>query len=167
MTIDKDKLRALAEAATQGDWGQDGTYIAKASQGCGTTHPETWPPIGQAFRVEDAKFIAAANPATILALLGEIAELQDVMSLVKDEDLKWKGLREQEADIKQLKAENEALRLDAERFRWMRANWFSIYSGSRGPDGIVITSGSCWNKSGRPHHVDEAIDAAMTGEHNQ
>lgn len=86
MTIDKNRLKALAEAVLE---------IQKTED----------QPIGDAW---DA-FESAAKPATILALLGEIAELKDIRSLVKDEDLKWKGLREQEGEIKQLKAENEAL----------------------------------------------------------
>lgn len=111
MTIDKDKLRALAEAATRGDWGQDGTYFAKARQEGGTTYVESWRPIGQAFSVEDAKFIAAANPATILALLGEIERLERESEQAKADGADAFGLAQGRADmIDQLKADNESLK---------------------------------------------------------
>ncbi|WP_342650877.1 ead/Ea22-like family protein [Pseudomonas sp. REB1044] len=86
MSIDRDKLRALAQAATGGQWVTDGehinqhghllyAYVAHKSSGM----------IAQAFancRVKtdaecraNAAFIAAANPANILALLAEFETL--------------------------------------------------------------------------------------------
>lgn len=75
MNIDRDKLRALAEAATTGAWGNDGSSIAPSRQEGGTTYVESWRAIGQMVAVEDAKFVAAACPSTVLALLAEIDQL--------------------------------------------------------------------------------------------
>lgn len=59
---------------------------------------------------------------------------------------------------------DEQLFKDAERYRWLRDNWFVIYGQSKGSGGIVITKGDCWNYAGLPEHVDIAIDEAMKGE---
>ncbi len=89
MTIDKKTLRALAEGATPGPWttisrgaywgeeegdvrgpdGQDiyGAEFVQPLNRQNTTRGHAW------FR--DTAFIAAANPATVLALLDEIEEL--------------------------------------------------------------------------------------------
>lgn len=64
-----------------------------------------------------------------------------------------------EEDIAKM-VHNELLK-DAERYRWLRDNWFVIYGQSKGSGGIVITEGDCWNYAGLPEHVDIAIDEAM------
>lgn len=63
--------------------------------------------------------------------------------------------------IAALLAERAELKRDAERYRWLRDNWFQIYGESRGRDGIRISIGDIWNHAGVPGHVDAAIDAAM------
>jgi len=72
------------------------------------------------------------------------------------------------ADLKQqivaagVTAENcEVFRKDAERYQWLRENWFSIYGTNCHELGIVIEIGVRWNHAGTPEHVDSAIDAAM------
>lgn len=96
--IDKRALREAAEKATPGPWYvhdkpcEDGNYgidtsdkefLAEAVVWWGFARQSIW-------REEDAKFIAASNPATVLALLDEleadkkrIAELQSVNDELK------------------------------------------------------------------------------------
>lgn len=68
------------------------------------------------------------------------------------------------SDYDALLAERDALRKDAERYRWLRNNWFRIYGKNLGERGIFLEVGADWNAAGRPGHVDEAIDQAMQGE---
>lgn len=65
MTPDLEELKKLAEAATQGEWscGRDPSHFDA---------PELVKPDGAFYvgvKMEDAAFIAAANPAAILALI--------------------------------------------------------------------------------------------------
>lgn len=69
MTIDKAKLKALAEAATPAPWKSCGTWVSggiKANQFSVADCPRG-----------DEQFIAAANPATVLELLAENALLHE------------------------------------------------------------------------------------------
>ena len=66
--------------------------------------------------------------------------------------------------IAKLLAERAELLRDAERYRWLRDNWFQIYGESKGCDGIRISIGDTWNHTGVPGHVDAAIDASMQSE---
>jgi Ead/Ea22-like protein len=110
-------LKELAEAATAGEWTcsdkHDGRFwhIQAGSQAIGATHAAgRKSPMAGVFEA-NARFIAAASPATVLALLAEIDDqaLQArsarevclesqaaILSLISERD--------------QLKAENEALR---------------------------------------------------------
>ncbi len=82
--IDKQNLRALATAATPGPWAVTGD-----NDDCVTArHPEgsSWP-VADADDPEDAAFIAAASPSTVLALLDEIDALYaDYTSLLAERD---------------------------------------------------------------------------------
>lgn len=66
---DHNELRALALAATPGPWQaqqrnkQEAIYIVG---------PDCTPPACHAFYADNAAYIAAANPATVLALLDEV-----------------------------------------------------------------------------------------------
>lgn len=94
---------------------------------------------------QNAEFAAATCPATVLALLAEIDRLKH-----ESED----NRNEREivcANYDQLKDENEALRKDAQRYRWLRVE-------SR----PAAELDSVFNAYGLP--VDEAIDAAMAKE---
>ena len=64
-------------------------------------------------------------------------------------------------ELRRLRAENAELAKDAGRYRWLRDNWFQIYSESRGSSGIKISIGDTWNHAGCADHVDTAIDTAM------
>jgi len=88
MTIDKSALKALAEAATQGEWTRDtrkfggvvyGGPIQHWVNGSGQsqvamTTGADWMRPGET--EANADFIAAANPAAVLALLAEIDRLE-------------------------------------------------------------------------------------------
>ena len=78
-----DELERLARAATPGPWIRSGCRRKMGDEDCIMVGPDGFLmaalPIGQprdhAGAFNDAAFIAAANPATILALLSERAEL--------------------------------------------------------------------------------------------
>lgn len=69
------ELESKAKEATPGQWGRDGYFVCPARAEAGTTYVESWRPAAEARSVENARFIAAANPATILALIATIREL--------------------------------------------------------------------------------------------
>lgn len=69
---DYSELKRLAEAATPGPWAYDGSYVCPARTEDGTTYVELWRSIADCHQPENTKFIAAANPAAVLALLAEV-----------------------------------------------------------------------------------------------
>lgn len=72
MTVDKDKLRQLAEAATPGPWFASPShdhYKVLQDNDSGLL-----PEIAGVDERANTAFIAAANPATVLALLDELAD---------------------------------------------------------------------------------------------
>lgn len=74
--IDIDELKRLAEAATPGPWGCDGSYICPARIEDGTTYIESWRAIADAHDMENVRFIAAVNPTAILALIADLQRLE-------------------------------------------------------------------------------------------
>lgn len=109
MSVDKAKLKALAEKATPVcEWYEPGE-LRYADDKSGEIH---------GLHHDDDSYIAAANPATILALMGEIERLEsDAASMrgslkAQGKDLTTavrqcsRAVRERD----QLKAENDALR---------------------------------------------------------
>lgn len=139
MTIDKAKLKALAEAQAVQVWvrtrgrrpdmkGQPLMYGVEGPEG--VSDYEDWGFTGKA-----ADYIATASPATMLALLAEIEE--DAMHMrafgevmrsqaeqidqlkAENEDYK-SGQERYEQIIEDLKAENEALRKDAARWAFFK-----------------------------------------------
>lgn len=68
---DYSELKKLAEAATPGPWEYDGSYVCPARTEDGTTYVELWRSIADCHQPENTKFIAAANPAAVLALIAE------------------------------------------------------------------------------------------------
>lgn len=73
---DYEELKRLADAATPGPWGWDGSYICPARTEDGTTYIESWRAVADAHDMENVRFIAAANPATVLALIAEVEQLR-------------------------------------------------------------------------------------------
>ncbi|HHK4000367.1 TPA: ead/Ea22-like family protein [Pseudomonas aeruginosa] len=118
---DHAELRRLAKAATPGPWRvQTGCSWRRIGTDSGDgdvlrpcTHPhDGWPDI--VAPAENLKYIASANPKTILALLDEIDRLSDELSACTEHPGGCGYLREaakrrtEERD--QFKEENEALR---------------------------------------------------------
>jgi hypothetical protein len=166
MSIDKAQLKAMAEAASKvPDW--------YSPQSFGLSRVT-----GDAER----DFIGAAGPATILALLAEIerlkagvesdwAEIERIQLLYSEQFRKARALRierdqlktdneawrltvEAERRIKRgISDENEALRKDAERYRWLRDG--AGYCDTRDIPGMA------------PARMDAFIDAALAKERGQ
>ena len=181
---DYSKLERLAEAATGGRWVTDGEYvnehgnvtyayvahedggrIAKTLANCLVKTDEQCR--------TNAAFIAAANPAVVLALLVENERLQQFEAAYTEwsdktdwvqKSVHWSELGMHRADvlhkrcrdgalhqqaqadrIKVLMAEVEALRKDAERYRWFRVNSLQVISTARR-----------W-----VHDLDTEVDTAM------
>lgn len=74
---DYSELKKLAEAATLGPWAYDGSYVCPARTEDGTTYVELWRSIADCHQPENTKFIAAANPAAVLALIAEVEALRE------------------------------------------------------------------------------------------
>lgn len=154
MTIDKEKLKELAEAANAV------TTDVNITMAVGSAPEEVK-------AVQD--FLQQAMPKTILALLAEIERLSPPAGQVSYQQQMeaWKSASSQDLrargelmiQVDELKAENEALRKDAERYRWLRQ--------ASATDG-EYTHGVCidlW-KNGCGFEVtleeaDAAIDTAM------
>ncbi|EDR8059199.1 ead/Ea22-like family protein [Salmonella enterica subsp. salamae] len=97
MTIDKRALREVAEKATPGNWRRtssrfNGITVTPFSL-CGEE-------VTLAHTVEkrDAEFIAAANPATVLALLDELDSANGYASAYEAEKWHYHGLAESEGE---------------------------------------------------------------------
>ncbi|EPM2011017.1 ead/Ea22-like family protein [Salmonella enterica subsp. enterica serovar Braenderup] len=88
--IDKQALREAATVATQGGWYVDYDFDVCHESGAflAETHGDNL--------VQNAKFIAAANPATVLALLDELEHYKSreerVTKLVMDNSTSWDAL---------------------------------------------------------------------------
>ncbi len=107
------------------------------------------------------KFREAVEPKAILALLDEIDGLRSRLEI--DERTPHDGIACRDETIKvldekcdRLKAENEALRKDAARYRWLRERDLEtirqggVFAGMT-PENIVLNL----------KHLDAAIDAAL------
>lgn len=70
--VDLDGLEALANAATQGEWQLDELTVFVSGECYVEVTADASP--------EDAAFIAAANPATVLALIQEAREYRRIAS---------------------------------------------------------------------------------------
>lgn len=128
--IDKQELRRLAEAATKSQWRLDGEYINEHGNLIGVyiAHANSGR-IAEFFancRVKtdeecraNAAFVAMANPAAILSLLDELeSQAQQFKDWQASHYTNYCSVAE-ERD--QLRAELEALRKDAERWRFVRS----------------------------------------------
>lgn len=112
---------------------------------------------------DDAAFAAAANPAAVLALIAENVQLK---ALIADPEFPPKHARRLIAQLRQelsdlwpmhnsLKADNEALRQDAERYRWLRDSSESIHQFYLSTP--IWFTGVKFSKE----NVDSTIDSAM------
>ena len=166
---DYNELRALALAATPGPWKTDRHLGSRSGEvlicfdaqdrGRGIAIAETVPGTGEEYC--NADYIAAANPATVLALLDE---LEAAHASRREAQARVAELTEKmQARVDKLTEKVQALgrdvhrnNLDAARYRLLRAaEW-------RGFPGIVVYK----QDTGEMHVVtwvdaDAAIDAAM------
>ncbi|AZF37721.1 hypothetical protein C4J88_2941 [Pseudomonas sp. R4-39-08] len=146
------ELKRLAEAATQGDWTHLKHGVIKGGPAVQFTNGSSQQQIvmttgaewmRQGEQYANADFIAAANPAAVLALIAENDELRNAGSQLRTffvdateqcckAERERDQLRAEVAGLRtgyeayarvnaELKAENEALRNDAERYRWLRS----------------------------------------------
>lgn len=107
MTIDKAQLKSLAEDSLTGDWYEAGD-LRYEDRKTGDIH---------GLHHDDDRFIAAAGPATVLALLAEIERLEREADQAKADGADAFGLAQGRADtIDQLKAENEDYKSGQERY---------------------------------------------------
>ena len=144
---DYSELKRLAEAATPGPWAYDGSYVCPARTEDGTTYVELWRSIADCHQPENTKFIAAANPVAVLSLIAEVESLREHKQLLVDlrEADGYESWASVLVMVDKLKAENEDLRKDAERYRWLRQ--YTVKS-------LAV--------SGALASLDRDIDAAMT-----
>ncbi|MFJ2680957.1 hypothetical protein [Pseudomonas sivasensis] len=180
MTIDKAKLKALANAATPGRvhdrldscggglkyecFGDDGSLVLKVDH-----KNDEWGFVGDN-GAADEEFFLACTPAVVLALIAE----NDRIKSDNREMLKFKEhmveLRETHGfdswaaalvEVDRLRVENDALRKDAERYRWLRSR-----ESAEDPEISVtrwtqLTPQSAMGEAPRLEVLDAAIDAAM------
>lgn len=119
---DYSDLRKLASTASPGPWLQENDDLYFKDDGY-TRHMMTTDSGHDVCGDEDCddaqrenlKYIAAANPAAVLALIAENEKLKADLREVKYAKLglSWA--------IGEIKADNEKLRKDAERYRWIRS----------------------------------------------
>lgn len=115
---DHSELKKLAEAATPGPWAYDGSYVCPARTEDGTTYVELWRSIADCHQPENTKFIAAANPAVVLALIAEVEGLRaqhgrdsaELRSLCQARDDARKERDQLKAEVERLTADNTSLR---------------------------------------------------------
>lgn len=106
-----EELKKLAENATPGPWGYDGSYVCPSRVEGGTTYVESWKSVADCHQPENTKFIAAANPSAVLAMIDESNRTACRLEVSEDtREVIRACLKTAEAEIDQLKAENEALR---------------------------------------------------------
>lgn len=149
--------RHSASAVTVGAVGEDGEYsdfidVRISDYSAFDEHDD-----------ELGQWIAAATPKTILALLDENDGLRSRLEI--DERTPHDGIACRDETIKvldekcdRLKAENEVLRKDAARYRWLRERDLEtirqggVFAGMT-PENIVLNQ----------EDLDAAIDAALEG----
>ncbi|MFY0996179.1 hypothetical protein [Pseudomonas juntendi] len=135
MTIDKEKLKHLAgQSALEPRWYEAGSHGLK-----------------NVCYLPDREFIAAASPATVLALLAEISRIEIDSAYVAA------GSRTRAEVIDQFKAENEALRSAA-----LAAREFIIHEAE--VRGLLDENGQVSHRHPRRQATIAKIDAAMAKE---
>lgn len=67
-----EELKQLAETATPGPW----RFVEQGMRRIENSDTEAFVCEGAALESEDARFVAAANPAAILALIAEVESLR-------------------------------------------------------------------------------------------
>ena len=115
---DYSELKRVAEAATPGPWYQHGGIMQVLSHDCETVC-ETFEDDGEC---PDAQFIAAANPAAVLALIAENEQLAKTADCWDRLNVQNKALSDSfRAERDQLKAEVAGLRTGYEAYEQVNA----------------------------------------------
>jgi hypothetical protein len=148
-----EQLRALALAATPGKWSAGGASVtADETEDCPGLEAKLYGGNGQQ-KARNARFMAAANPAAILALLDELEDSHKAYGL--------------------LFKENAELRKDAYRYRWLRKrntvlDNIAIFTARRLTDasGFFIQNELICDEE-MDEEIDAAIDSAAKGESNE
>jgi len=114
-----DELRKAAEKATPGPWAfrRDGTWHCLCGDGMWFVKL-SWTALGQR-NADDAAFIARANPATILSLIGEIERLTYELK-------RWKEVEANRPDWEKLWGEQSE---KADELKAQIARWEGIANG--------------------------------------
>lgn len=141
MAVDKAQLKSLAEALLVGDWYESGD-LRYEDRKTGDVH---------GLHHDDDRFIATANPATILALLEEISRIETESAYV------MAGSRSRAEIIDQLKADNEVLRSAA-----MAAREFIMHEAE--VRGLLDDKGQISHRHPRRQQAIARIEAALAKE---
>lgn len=117
---DYSELKRLAEAATPGKWDYEQDCLFFYVDGYTKHLMELCEgdDVDGIQQIENAKFIAAANPAAVLALIAECERLKarDKLHIKQFEELsdfRRRTVEAYDAKVSSLEGENEALRKDA------------------------------------------------------
>ncbi|RQG62788.1 hypothetical protein IPC203_08430 [Pseudomonas aeruginosa] len=146
---DHAELRRLAKAATPGARYQ-GTDERVIVAGNGTIICTVSGAISGPSVMADAEFLCATDPNTILGLISDLEEARNGME--------YQSIMRLKNEMVRLKAENEVLRKDAARYRWLRERDLEtirqggVFAGMT-PENIVLNQ----------EDLDAAIDAALEG----
>lgn len=154
---DYSELKRLAEGATHSKWSTSGSYVAPTREDAlGTIYVEDWCSIALVPGERNREFIAAANPAAVLALIAQVEALQGLYRMHQETETRA---------MRDLKLETQALRKDAERYRWLRDGASVILTQSVG---FTAESGSrIYSSMPTQRELDSAIDAAMNKDAGQ
>jgi len=149
---DYTELKRLAEAAPSGPWiaENDSLYFKDDGYTRHLLDADAGHDVEDEAYYAALKFIAAANPAAVRALLDDLDQARNGMKYACGIRLK--------KEIDRLQAENEALRKDSERYRWLRDKSESVHQFYLSTP--IWFTGVKFSKE----NVDITIDAAMSKE---
>lgn len=151
---DHSELKSIAEKAPTGPWVVENDSLFFKEEGY-TRHmldADAGHDVTEKDYYAALKFIAAANPAAVLALIAEVESLREHKQLLVDlrEADGYESWASVLVMVDKLKAENEDLRKDAERYRFIRRSGGIIWT--------VIES----QKKATGDLYDVGVDATMS-----
>lgn len=118
---------------------------------------------------EDEAFFLACTPQAVLELIAEVDRLRRQVDHLINQHMPREPIPDMPGwtrviDADRLKAENEELRKDAERYRWLRGQSFSFIFQTGCGDACITGSRSGYaSRFKELAWVDAAIDAALEG----
>lgn len=173
MTVDIEKLEALAKAATQGQWrkGKNADDVVADHPAGHEQDPHEIDYYGGHLVAEsisacNREFIAAANPAAVLELIADLKKSRAECEALRKDAERVRGHLEiyesleplAEADRKCLAARGDQYERDAARYRWLRDQHNSaesdigVYNGNQ----ILKTKAELYDL-----HLDCSVDDLM------